>query len=262
MEGLRAIMVSVDYEDLLAVTLPYNRHHFSEVLVVTDTAHERTVRDICLEHHADVYATDRFYALGAEFNKWAALEEALDVFGRRGWICNMDADVLWPKVAPLEPRIGELWAPLRHMAPWPVSEHPGPIGLMPPQESNWYIYPIHRNVGEWAGYSQIFHAEDPALGPAPWHEVDWRHAGGADSFFQRKWPMTLKRRPSWNVLHLGEAGKNWYGRATTRADGSEPDGAGEKLGRIDEIWRGRRAIRAEGREEAAQFAPEKLGGGG
>ena len=32
---MRAILVAVDYADLLAITLPYNRQHFYEVMVVT-----------------------------------------------------------------------------------------------------------------------------------------------------------------------------------------------------------------------------------
>ena len=38
-----------------------------------------------------------FYADGAAFNKWKALELALDSYGRRGWLCVMDADVIWPQ---------------------------------------------------------------------------------------------------------------------------------------------------------------------
>ena len=30
---MRAILVSVDYADILALTLPLNRHHFSDVMV-------------------------------------------------------------------------------------------------------------------------------------------------------------------------------------------------------------------------------------
>ncbi len=35
MAKLRVVIVCVDYSDYLALTLPYNRHHFDEVLVIT-----------------------------------------------------------------------------------------------------------------------------------------------------------------------------------------------------------------------------------
>jgi hypothetical protein len=249
MNGLRAIMVAVDYGDLLAVTLPWNRHHFSEVHVVTEPKCEAEVRELCIVNHAEVHVTDLFYAKGATFNKWSALEWALDCIGRTGWLCLMDADVLWPKEAPLEPKLGELWSPLRRMAPWPI---PGPLidPIRPlPPECHWSLYPIHRNVNEWAGYSQVFHAQDPNLPAPPWHEVDWVHAGGADSFFQARWPAAQKRRPSWECLHLGEAGKNWYGRATPFADGSTPADAESKLEACARIWTERRRTKNFGGEK-------------
>src|SRR5580692_269178 len=94
-ETMKAILVSVDYADILAVTLPYNRHHFDEVYVVTTPGSEdgRVAKQL----GAEVWGTTAFYDDGAVFNKWKALEEALDVMGRDGWLCVMDADVLWPK---------------------------------------------------------------------------------------------------------------------------------------------------------------------
>lgn len=233
---MNAVIVCVDYADLLAVTLPYNRHHFDRVLVVT--AHKDVVtRAVCREHDAETHVTNAFYRSGASFNKWLALEEGLDLFGRKDWLCIMDADVLWPNRLPAmcsacghgngmkycpqvhgDPQgkdehrwvrwqdgltIGKLYAPLRRMRP----------ELTACPEAEWGKYPIHKNVAEWAGYSQVFHCDDPVLGRPPWHQIDWKHAGGADSFFQMKWTPANKIRPAFEVLHLGEAGINWMGRA-------------------------------------------------
>lgn len=252
---LRAILVSVDYTDLLAVTLPHNRHHFKEVYVVTSTADAKNVEPVASRQGATMIATDRFYANGATFNKWAAMEWGLDLMGRFGWICLMDADVLWPRVVDLRRHLrkGFLFGPRRRIAD-PV---PNPVPL---EEDQWRRFPLHRQEREVAGYSQIFHAEDPVLGLSPWHETDWRHAGGADSFFQAKWPPDRKVRPPFEVLHLGPPGVNWYGRATDRLDGTVPAGADEKKARIKEIWRQRAEARAAGRADR-QFDPEKLGGG-
>lgn len=261
MSGLRAITVCVDYQDLLAVTLAYNRGHFSEFHIVTDGKCFDQVDAIARPLDCCVHMTQLFYERGAAFNKWAALEWGIDQIGREGWLCLMDADVLWPKMAKVRPYDGDilqkgyLCTPLRRMAPWPYRNDYGSLkatalnvsdgGSLFPVEEDWKQFPVHRNVREWAGYSQIFHASDPVLGPPPWHEIDWKHAGGADSIFQRKWPAERKVRPPWECLHLGEAGKNWFGR-----------GADPRL--TEEIWRKRREARLRGASEAEQFRPEKL----
>jgi hypothetical protein len=287
----RAVLVAVDYTDLLTLTLPYNREHFSEVLVVTDTKSSLDVERLCQVHGCQRFTTDSFYDGGASFNKWKALEQGLDWIGREGWLCLMDADILIPKTAEIrlvDPetiyatkpeyskycRPGYLYGALRHMQEdvksiWPHSRSKPAIVyddflnpdiskpqyeyLPYPPEKDWPSLPIHRNTTEWAGYFQLFHAEDPHLGSAPWHEINWRHAGGADSFFQQKWPTSHKIRFPWNVLHLGEAGQNWYGRATPYLDGTTPEHAEERSASVRNIWASRR-----GRSGPTRFDPEKL----
>jgi hypothetical protein len=259
---LNAVMVSVEYSDILRLTLPYNRHHFDNVVIITSHDDQKNVLPIAQANRAYVVATDAFYENGAHFNKWLALERTLDLLNLRspGWLCLMDADVLWPKQIPCQLTLpssytlipdshkhtllqpGFLYTPRRRMFP----DIPTSIEKLPP-ESVWDIYPHHRNEAEFAGYSQIFHTSDPYLVACAncgysypshqshlnpdrqcpmfsWHETDWKHAGGADSFFQLRWPNSLKIRPAFDVLHLGPAGVNWCGRATKYSDGSvHPD---------------------------------------
>lgn len=240
---MRAILVSVDYADLLEVTLPYNRHHFDEVMVVTSKADTATV-SISKNNNCQVYQTDAFYENGAMFNKWKALEEALDTYGREGWMCIMDADVMWPKnIREYNRVVGNLYTPMRRM----FTKVEQPI----PEEGRWAMCPLHPQQTEFAGYTQIFHATDPHLGTVPWHEINWRHAGGADSFFQMKWPAHNKIRPPFEVLHLGYAGTNWCGRASKYRDGTVPKKSSERIRALRGFVRGR------GRG-ATRFDKEKL----
>lgn len=285
---MRAILVSVDYGDVLALTLPHNRHHFSDVMVVTAPRDAETI-DAAEAAGARIFLTESFWEGGADFNKFRALEQGLDAFGREGWLAIMDADVLWPRDVGMReqgetikwhppggngPTVcqdrGTLCAPLRRMwasfprNPLPVrhtdalvplfgpavdgSGEPirGKIGhVRVPAEERWGRFPLHRNVGEWAGYSQIFHADDPVLRArgTPWHETDWRHAGGADSFFQRLWPRERRVRPPWECLHLGEAAANWCGRVSPRLDGRPVEGVAERRARLAAVWEGRRRTR-------------------
>ena len=242
---MKAILVAVDYADILGVTLPYNRHHFDEVMIVT-TPTDLAIHKIAEENNATIYATTSFYDNGAVFNKWKALEEGLDALGREGWLCLMDADVMWPKQVPDYPReVGCLYTPLRRMM--------RKIRMPIPPEAEWDQFTLHRQQVEWAGFSQIFHCSDPHLGLAPWHEINWRHAGGADSIFQLKWPNNRKVRPPFEVLHLGPSGCNWCGRATERLDGTVPDGSEEKMQQVRNFIKTRR-----GKNGARRFDGEKI----
>lgn len=254
-------MVCVDYADILALTLPYNRKHFDRVMVVTSLTDTATT-EVAVQNGATLFKTGAFYDDGAAFNKWLALEQGLSFFPREGWLAILDADVLWPQniefaestdgmlmistiqgggaylSMALNP--GYLYSPLRRMwNDWP-SYNGVACGPILPKEDVWPHFPLHRQQHEFAGYSQIFHADDPALGTPPWHQTDWIHAGGADSFFQEKWPANRKIRPSFEVLHLGPAGHNWFGRSTPYADGTIPEGAADKERRNMAIWQERR----------------------
>ncbi len=234
---MRAFIVCVNYADLLAITLPYNRHHFSEVIAVTSSADTQT-QAISRQNSAHCFVTEVFYEGGAEFNKFAALEQAFDEYGRDGWICIMDADVMWPKHIDWEfwtPDTelesgrsklmlpGNLYTPLRRMC----------LDIQNvPQEPYWPSYAHHPQQVEWAGYTQIFYGNDWHLGQPPWHQTNWKHAGGPDSWFQQKWPAHCKHRPPFECLHLGPAGQNWCGRTTAYTDGSLPSEAVERLERL------------------------------
>lgn len=249
---LRAIMVCVDYSDLLDVTLRLNAHHFSEIMIVTSMSDYSTldfVRRMSIRiPRLRIFRTDAFYENGADFNKWLALEQALDEFGRHGWICNMDADVVWPSKLPhFQLEQGYLYGPLRRMM--------RNVALPLPPEKDWQQFELHRNIAEIAGYSQIFHADDPALRQTPWFEINWKHAGGGDSMFQMRWPQNRKVRPPFEVLHIGENGKNWCGRSTQYLNGTFPADAAEKAKRVITYIRGRRGCMDQGIDP---YAGEKL----
>lgn len=230
---MKAILVSVDFGDLLSITLPHNRHHFSEVAVVT-TPTDTLTHEIADVNGAKVFCTNSFYDNDCDFNKWKALEEGLDWFGRDGLLCIMDVDVLWAKTFPVCVwEKGKIYTPKRRM----MEDLSKPIPL---DSGDWKKFPLHRQQVEWAGYTQIFHADDPVLGKPPWHQINWKHAGGADSFFQQKWDKSNKLRPPFEVLHLGLAGKNWCGRVTEGIDGTKPSQAEERHRKLRSYLSGRR----------------------
>lgn len=236
---MRAILVCVDCSDLLQITLPYNRQHFSEICVVTSLEDYKTVE---VAKQVEVFQTNAFYENGANFNKFLALEQGLNHFGREGWIAILDADILWPKDIPyLDLRIGKLYSPFRRM----FRDLSKPI----PSEEAWGNYELYPDR-EFAGYTQLFHAHDLVLRSTPWHETNWKHAGGGDSFFQKKWEEQNKIRLPFEVLHLGLPGTNWCGRATAFLNGELPEDARKKRKLLREYM--------EIRKKTSSFSHEKL----
>ena len=207
MPELHAIICSVDYSDILSVTLPKMRHHFDHVTVVTTPQDIDTIQVAC-DNQAETFKTTLFQP---GFRKYPALEAALEHIGRKGWLCLLDADIVWPH-SPTFPElnIGYIYGPAcRRIL--------NPVTLPLPDQSTWHSLPIQKNsTRELCGFTQIFHAADPHLGHPPWHDISLTHAGAGDSYLARKWPREHQIRLTFEALHLGQNGQDWHGRLSPR----------------------------------------------
>lgn len=203
---MRAIMTCVgkSWSDILAVTLPYNRHHFESILVVTSVEDAVTKDVVKSIGNASIFATDLFRTREGKFDKWPALEAGLDFMGREGWLCVMDCDVLWPKSSFQFFNKGNIYSPFRKM----FKEFGEPSNILL-HEDHWKNYPLHLLHYRWpshmSGYTQIFHADDPVLKDRPWFPSTG-HAGGSDTEFMLRWSKEKRIRILQEVLHLGKAG--------------------------------------------------------
>lgn len=235
MQPIRGITVSVEYDDLLEITLVRNMRHLTECVVVTTSTDTKT-KEVCAKvPGVKVFETDLFHAYGARFNKGLSLETALqDCLGRHGWILIWDADTLLPDIMPLDLKIGNLYTPKRRILADPTQWTPDII---------WEHLPLS-NDRAFPGYHQLFHADDPTIQELPWHDLTFAHAGGADGYFQDRWKPENKIRPNYEVLHLGPRDHNWQGRVSKRLDGTTPEQAAERKQAMDHLlavkgWAGR-----------------------
>lgn len=228
---MNALIVCVSYWEELSLTLPYNAHHFKSVTVLTTPddylrLSKSDFKVLGRLPNVTITVSNLWQSGGAMFNKWAVVENALRyVVDTSGWVCVMDSDIFIPKSAGRcfkSFRPGNLYTPFRRMKP----EVEGP-----PSEDEWDTYPRHRNQNEWAGYMHVFHGSDPMLAKRPWYDTGWKHAGGGDTLFQRRWGAANKIRPPFDVLHIGTPALNWCGRTV------------EGHNALLDIWRRRRAER-------------------
>jgi hypothetical protein len=241
---MKCVIVCVEYDDLLAITVPRNGWRFEEILIVTSPEDKRTQDLARYTLQVDCLATDAFSKGGSTFNKGAALNEGLEAIGMDGWIVVMDADVIIPadaKFGDLEP--GKMYGCRRRILADPLAFR---------DDLDWSRLPLERNVTELPGYFHLFHARDPVLAGGDWYPETWRHAGGYDTEFQERWPWSNKRWLPFPVIHLGPPWTNWCGRATPRTDtGEVSDRAEERSVALQDFMAKRRRLQ--------NYSAEKIG---
>lgn len=210
-----AIIVCVEYDDYLRLTLPRTLEHF-DPLVVT-TREDTKTQQIAIGSDVEVICVNRTDK-DLHYDKGHAIDWGLKYLDEPGWIAVLDADILLPKqmdLSTLEP--GCIHSPHRRI----VSSYRDYL-IIKDREEEWYEQPYGPEIrnGEYAGYFQMFQWEDPVLDhPPPWYENDeWTSYQGCDTHFWRKWMPDKMRRLPFQVLHLGPLRVNWQGRISNRWD--------------------------------------------
>lgn len=217
-DKIRGVCVSVNFGDLLAITLPHNAKFVSEVLVVTTADDHETQAVVAKVPNARCFITDAFYRHGAHFNKGLSIELAFDEFGRHGWIWIHDADIMLPDDFswPEPMNIGTLYGCRRRFIEDVTQYRP---------DMDWSKLPMVPDADRCSGFFQCFHADDPQLAERPWYDVTFNHAGGGDGYLDSRFPRSHTRILNVDALHLGPWCSSWFGRTYTRLDGTMPEQA-------------------------------------
>ena len=90
------VIVSVDYNDFLVLTLKNNLKYFSRITVVTSTSDVKC-QQICESLNVKCVVTDKMYEGGDSFNKGKAINEGIKSLSEPDWILILDADIIITK---------------------------------------------------------------------------------------------------------------------------------------------------------------------
>lgn len=222
--NITGVIVCVEYDDYLRITLPLNRQWFSRLCIVTSPDDKRT-QELVAEMQDEsspgfctvsMHVTDAFYRNGDRFNKGRAIEEAFSLYDHRGWFLHLDADVILPSCnRQLTLDTDKLHGAKRRM-----------LETVPPSlDFDWNTLPLdpHKTI---IGYFQLFHSSASSITRKPWYPTNCPTAAVSDLRFAEKWPFHIRRWLNLEVLHLGLNKENWSGRCTPRLDGAPiPDAA-------------------------------------
>lgn len=93
---LNTITVSVNYSDFLEHTIETNYKLFDKWIIVTDTKDIKT-KDLCDKYKNKgviCITTNKFYDNGANFNKFAGINEGLKHVDEDAWVLFLDSDIV------------------------------------------------------------------------------------------------------------------------------------------------------------------------
>lgn len=233
---LEGLIICVDYSDFLAHTLPHNKTHFNNLIVITDTKDEKT-KKLCEFHHVRCVQTDIFYENENSFNKGAAIDYGLSLLENKDWVIHLDADIYLPPLTrsileniPLETH--KIYGADRLMCP-SYEKWAEFINIPQKIQEGWvYIhmdsFPIGVRIAEYnnkdAGYEPIgyFQLWNPKGSGVFNYPTEHDYCDRTDVLHCKKFARKDRELlPEIIVIHLeseglsvGSMGKNWKGRKT------------------------------------------------
>lgn len=209
---LDIVIVSVNYNDYLLVSLNNNRKYIDKITVVT-SSEDFMCQKICEMYKVKCVITDIMYEGGAKFNKGKAINEGIKSIENPDWILLMDSDIVIPEelikvINGTKLDINYLYGTSRIMCE-------GYERYKDYRNGNVSLYDLGKTENS-AGYGffQLFNIKSPnidRMNPFPTVSDD---ASWSDLIFRDK--FTKRGKIEYPVIHLGESYINWFGRTTSK----------------------------------------------
>ena len=205
---LDVVIVSVNYNDLLLVSLQHNSKIFDNITVVT-SSDDILCQKICQKFGVNCVITDVMYEDNAIFNKGKAINEGIKSLKNPDFVLLIDADiVIKDKIDVNELNENILYSSDR----WICKSY----NLYNQwQEGTLTIEKIGRNEGDKGiGFFQLFNISNSNIDKEkPYPEMS-NNAAWSDLVFRDK--FVIRNKIENTIIHLGDPYKNWDGRITRR----------------------------------------------
>jgi hypothetical protein len=190
------IVISVNMDDYLSITLQENRALFETYYVVTSPEDTKT-QELCKRYNVDTIVFPDFKKR-ASFNKSGALYRAQKEVHAKypdKWILIMDTDIVVPK-------------DLAHIASSDKLTNENALYGLKRNDANTYADFVAKKLVPYkytfAGYFQLY------FNKSQYYAIHSHNASKCDLAFMKCFP-NKKQLPS-SVIHLGVQGSHWNGR--------------------------------------------------
>ena len=205
---LDVVIVSVNYNDFLIITLENNLKIFENITVVT--SHEDTIcQEICKKFGIKCIKTNVMYENGDSFNKGKAINEGIKSIKNADLILLLDADIIVTENIDLDNLNDEV---LYTSDRW--------ICFNYFQYDRWSKNNVTlQNIGKWEedkgfGFFQLFNYNNESINKDVIFPINYEDASNSDLVFRDS--FKTRENISVDVIHLGDIKKNWKGRITNK----------------------------------------------
>ena len=202
---LSVIIVSVNYNDYLLVSLSNNIKYFEDITVVT-SSDDLVCQKICDIFGVKCIITDRIYEDGASFNKGKAINDGIKSIDNPDWILLLDADIVLTKKIDINDDVDVLHTSDRYICKDYNTYKDWQGGKIEIDKVGKY------ETNRGLGFFHLFNINSSDINkelPFPESSND---AAWSDLHFRDK--FTKKSKIDKSVIHLGPTYKNWKGRKT------------------------------------------------
>ena len=206
-QKIDVIIVSVDYNDFLALTLESTANILNVTVVTSPT--DFICQELCKKFGVNCIITERMYEDGAIFNKGKAINEGIKSLINPEWIILLDADIY------LQPDFLEAFKKVK------LSSYKDLIVCKRIIIDNYDLFldrKNNKNVGRLErakgfGYFQMFNIKNLSkaskIFPEESNDASW-----SDLIFRDRFKSETELDTT--VLHLGQTCQNWQGRKTDK----------------------------------------------
>ena len=226
-QKIAGVITCVNYADYLADTLPLNRRHFDELIVVTDPFDAETVA-VCERYGVICVQSDRAHVDGAVLSKGEMINAGISALTNPQWVLNLDADVILPfnfrrlfDTSILNPGV-LYWT--RRVEP-NDSELPRVRKAIRTDMADFLKQEKSRfgqTYNDVSGYFQLWNVSATAIRDreSTWYPEGYKTAERVDRVFAERWPddKQVSLPGEFQIVHLPHnkrlRGVNWNGRKT------------------------------------------------